>query len=74
MDKEQDAEDSLRPIAIGSLVKMIYPASNPLGIVLGYEDDYHVFVYWFDEYSFPIHVQDISVVSLPHSEDKNENR
>ena len=58
-------ESEAKRIKIGSLVKMIHPDTNPLGIVLSYEDDYHVFVHWMDEYFFPIHVQDIEVVSEP---------
>ena len=63
MAREQEEGD--RPIKIGSLVKMIHPDTNPLGIVVSYEDDYHVNVHWLDEYFFPIHVQDIDVVSAP---------
>ena len=63
VDKEQDDAD--RPIKIGSLVKMLHPDTNPLGIVMSYEDDYHVWVNWLDEYSFPIQVQDKDVISEP---------
>ena len=47
------------------MVKLLYPDSSVCGIVVGYEDDYHVLIHWTDGNIFPVHTEDLEVVSVP---------
>ena len=59
------ADEEDRKIKVGAMVKLLYPDSPIYGIVVNYEDDYHVLVHWVDGYIFPVHTEDLEVVSAP---------
>ena len=59
------ADEDKGKIKIGTMVKLLYPDSSACGIVVGYEDDYHVLIHWTDGYIFPVHTEDLEVVSAP---------
>ena len=56
------AED--KKIKIGTMVRLLYPDHPIYGIVIEYQDPYHVMIHWNDGYIFPVHTGDIEVVSL----------
>ena len=59
------ADDDDKKIKVGAMVKLLYPDSPVCGIVVSYQDDYHVLIHWTDGYIFPVHTEDLEVVSAP---------
>lgn len=53
-----------KKIKIGTMVRLLYPDHPIYGIVIEYQDPYHVMIHWNDGYIFPVHVGDLEIVSL----------